>query len=233
MVVFKQKNIIATKSLQEDLAEARVELNLTLLSVEKKIGIGREYLEAIEAGEWQKLPGCVYAKNFLKRYAIFLGLDEKRILKKFIEETGKQIFWENKVEEIRFGIVPGQFLSWPRILKNMAMAAGALVVVVYLSVQVWFLLKPPSLKVLYPAENFVSQSGLAKILGQVESESTVGVNGREVAVDKAGFFTIDINLNKGLNVIKLEAKKKNGRTTIVYRTMMVEEKPALTSQLDN
>ncbi len=226
MVVFQQKNIIAVKSLEEDLIEARAELRLTLLSVEKKIGIGREYLEAMEHGEWQNLPGEVYAKNFLKRYAVFLGLDEQRILKKFEDEKGSQVFWEDKTKETRFGVVPGQFLSWPKILKNMVMAAGVLVVVFYLGAQVWTLLKPPSLKVLYPAENFVSQSGVAKILGRVESQSTVGVNGREVAVDKEGFFTIDINLNKGLNVIKLEAKKKNGRATVVYRTMIVEEKVA-------
>ena len=94
MVVFRQKKIITVKSLGEGLVEARESLNLTLSLVEKKIGVGQEYLEAMENGEWQILPGEVYAKSFLQRYALFLGLDKVIILKKFkkIDIRGKKIF---------------------------------------------------------------------------------------------------------------------------------------------
>lgn len=228
MVVFRQKNIIAVKSLEEELAEARVTLGLSLLSAEKKIGIGREYLEAIEKGEWQKLPGETYARNFLKRYAYFLGLEAKEILKKFNEEIRQQSFWPDKIIETRFGIRPIRFLSWPRILKNLSLGASVLVVMIYLAMQIWSLLKPPSLDVLYPQDGFVSNSDTVKFLGKVKDESQVTINGQEVTVDRAGFFTIDINLNKGLNIIKFEARRKNGRTAEVYRSLVVgEEKVAV------
>jgi len=226
MVIFQQRNIIAVKSLEEELTEARLALGLSLTSVERKIGIGREYLEAIEKSEWQKLPGEIYARNFLKRYASFLGIEAKGILKKFGEEIKQQTFWAEGIDQRRFGIRPVRFLSWPKILKNIALAAGVLVVIVYLGMQIWSLLKPPSLKILYPEDGMVISSGAVKVLGKVEDESWVAINGEEVAVDKAGFFTIDINLNKGLNIIKFEAKRKNRRATEIYRRLVVGEKVA-------
>lgn len=226
MVIFQQRKIIAVKSLEEELTEARLALGLSLTSVERKIGIGREYLEAIEKSEWQKLPGEIYARNFLKRYASFLGIEAKGILKKFGEEIKQQTFWAEGIDQRRFGIRPVRFLSWPKILKNIALVAGVLVVVAYLGMQIWSLLKPPSLKILYPEDGMVISSGAVKVLGKVEDESWVAINGEEVAVDKAGFFTIDINLNKGLNIIKFEAKRKNGRATEIYRRLVAEEKVA-------
>ncbi len=226
MVVFRQKKIIAVKSLGEDLVEAREALNLTLLSVEKKIGIGREYLEAIERGDWQLIPGEVYAMNFLKRYASFLGVDKKRAVDKFQDETGGHEFWP-KVNNYKFGIIPQRLLILPKIIKNSLVVLGAVVVFVYLGWQTWSLIKPPSLEILYPAENFITTSGMTKILGKVNNESWVGINGQEVTVDRDGFFTIDINLNKGLNVIKLEARRKHGKSAVVYRRIVAEEKVAV------
>ena len=46
MIRFKQKNIITVKSLGEDLERARKRVNLSVLAVEKKIGVARHYLEA-------------------------------------------------------------------------------------------------------------------------------------------------------------------------------------------
>src|SRR3989338_2004613 len=105
MVVFSQKKIITVKSLGEGLVEARESLNLTLSLVEKKIGVGQEYLEAMENGEWQILPGEVYAKSFLQRYALFLGLDKVIILKKFKEETRERIFGR-ATKTVNFALPP-------------------------------------------------------------------------------------------------------------------------------
>src|SRR3989338_4120799 len=222
MVVFSQKKIITVKSLGEGLVEARESLNLTLSLVEKKIGVGQEYLEAMENGEWQILPGEVYAKSFLQRYALFLGLDKVIILKKFKEETRGQNFWPGN-KNCKFGITPKNLRCLPSILRRLAVIFCAVAIVFYLGLQVWRLYRPPKLVVLFPDDNYITCAGEVKILGLAEEEVTIGVNGQEITADKSGFFTIDINLNKGLNVIELEAKKKHGQTTVVYRRILVEE----------
>jgi len=45
--------------------------------VYKVVNIPLKYLQALEAEEWNKLPGEVYIKNFLKTYCEFLGLNHR------------------------------------------------------------------------------------------------------------------------------------------------------------
>lgn len=55
--------------------EERERQGLTLRNIEEMTSIRLRYLEAIEAGENSILPGEVYAKGFVRNYAIALGLD--------------------------------------------------------------------------------------------------------------------------------------------------------------
>ena len=43
------------------------------------ININKKYLEALENDDWKKLPGEIYAKNFLKKYCNFLKLNPKSL----------------------------------------------------------------------------------------------------------------------------------------------------------
>lgn len=61
------------------LREAREKQNITLLQVEDATKINRRYLEALEADDFQELPGSVYAVGFLKNYARFLGFGPAEI----------------------------------------------------------------------------------------------------------------------------------------------------------
>ncbi len=65
--------------------EKREALGLTLSDVSEEIKIGVNFLQAIEKDDFDKLPKGVYAKLFLKKYAQFLELDVKEVLKKFYE----------------------------------------------------------------------------------------------------------------------------------------------------
>lgn len=61
------------------LKEARENQDISLLQVEEATKINRRYLEALEADEFQELPGSVYAVGFLKNYARFLGFSPDEI----------------------------------------------------------------------------------------------------------------------------------------------------------
>lgn len=58
----------------------REEKALSLRDVETAISIRYSCLEAIENGYLGKLISPVYAQGFIKKYALFLGLDSERIL---------------------------------------------------------------------------------------------------------------------------------------------------------
>ena len=225
MVKFNKKKIITTRIVGEDLVRARRTLNLSLKAVEMRTGLAAHYVQALENGEWESLPGKVYAKNWLKKYVNFLGLDWSELSKKFDQETAPLDIWNNPRQiNLRFGLRRRKVLAWHKIFKRFFLFLVVVGVIFYLSEQIYFLLKPPALEVLYPTENFVTYNRQIKILGKTEKDVQLTLNNRLLTVDRAGWFTVDIALKKGLNVIKLEAKKNHGRRNVVYWQIIVAEK---------
>jgi cytoskeletal protein RodZ len=62
------------------LREAREALKLDLAQVAEDTRIRQHFLEAIEAGRFEELPGSAYAPAFLRGYASCVGLDVGRVL---------------------------------------------------------------------------------------------------------------------------------------------------------
>ena len=71
---------IESPSPGEILKEKRKMQGLSLQECSKKLKIQKRYLEWLESDEYKRLPADIYTKNFLKRYAIFLNLDERPLL---------------------------------------------------------------------------------------------------------------------------------------------------------
>ncbi len=67
----------------ERLKEARQEKDISLESLQDITKIQKRYLEAIEAGNFEKLPGNFYARAFIKEYALVVGLDPEELLEEF------------------------------------------------------------------------------------------------------------------------------------------------------
>src|ERR1035438_3070574 len=63
-------------SVGETLRQQRLRRKVQLQEVSEELKISSRMLAAIEADEYDKLPGGVFAKNFVRQYAGVLGLDE-------------------------------------------------------------------------------------------------------------------------------------------------------------
>ena len=91
-----------TENVQEigvQFVERRKELKLSLKEVESATSIRSPYLEAIEAGNMDKLISPIYAQGFVRQYAAFLGLDGDRIV-----TENPEIFRRPLAQEFSFGI---------------------------------------------------------------------------------------------------------------------------------
>src|SRR3989344_3879414 len=73
------------------LKEEREKKFYTLDEVEKVTKIRKELLQALEAGQYQKLPPPTFVQGFIKNYGRFLGLNSEKLLAVFRRE-----FSENK-----------------------------------------------------------------------------------------------------------------------------------------
>lgn len=75
-------------SFGERMQRERHKRGITLDAVSQTTKIGTHILEALEKDEFDKLPGGIFNKGFVREYARFLGMDEKKVLKEFIEVAG-------------------------------------------------------------------------------------------------------------------------------------------------
>lgn len=72
--------------LGEVLRKERERRNLTVQDIEQGTSIRSLYIEHIENGNYDKLPGDVYTKGFIRSYAKFLNLNADELVKQFAIE---------------------------------------------------------------------------------------------------------------------------------------------------
>src|ERR1700694_5178892 len=74
------------------LAERRGDRGLTIEQVASATRIRAEHLRALESDEPERLPAAVYAKGYLRAYALYLGLDPEPlvdVLRSPVQQPGR------------------------------------------------------------------------------------------------------------------------------------------------
>ncbi len=71
------------------LRQERERQNLSISDIEEGTSIRALYIEAIENGEYDKLPGAIYTKGFIKNYAKFLEMDVEAVVKEFATDMAE------------------------------------------------------------------------------------------------------------------------------------------------
>jgi cytoskeleton protein RodZ len=70
-------------SFGENLQREREMRGVTLEEISSATKISVRFLQAIEAGEFAKLPGGIFTRSFIRAYAKYLGLDEEPVLAEY------------------------------------------------------------------------------------------------------------------------------------------------------
>jgi cytoskeletal protein RodZ len=95
-------NVEDLKGKATDLREIRLSMDLSLKDVFEKIRISETHLEALENGDYHRLPPAVYTKGFIKSYTNFLGTDSQPSLalyeKFLISQSRKANLHESEYE---------------------------------------------------------------------------------------------------------------------------------------
>jgi len=221
--MFKSNKIyLDSETVSEQLRSARQAKKLKLSLIAKKLNINEKYLEALEKGEYDKLPSGVYGKNFLREYALFLGLDYNQLAADF--ETEINILEPKRQKELfsKQVIKKRYFLAMPKILKNILIFLTVCVCFVYLGYRINKIVSPPILIVDSPAANLTTDQNSLRIAGHTEAEANLIINGQTVLTDKNGDFSQIISLKNGINIITITANKQHSRSQTVIRQVLVK-----------
>jgi cytoskeletal protein RodZ len=105
-----------------ELASRRKRSAISLEQISQATKIGIRSLEAIEAGEFQKLPGGVYSTSYIRQYARAIDFDESLILEHYYSVMG--IKPEASAETLdRASQAVGSFVS--RFLRHTSSAVSS------------------------------------------------------------------------------------------------------------
>jgi len=221
---FFVRNLKQEETLGEKIRALRKHKNITLSDVVRLTKIQKKYLEAFETGRYDQLPEPVYAKNFLRKYISAIGGDPNYFVARFEEEV-------KKCDLIAPHRLPAQrtrasaFFAvhrWWKILIGLFFIG---VIVFYLGWQVASLLAPPEITVFEPQDGIEVTKATIVVKGSVDREAEIFVDNNSVVPDVAGNFSSEITLERGLNIITVEAKTRHSKKAAVYRKVVLLSEP--------
>lgn len=220
MVRFISKPIITSQTIGERFVKTRQGSGWTLSHIARQIGVKENYLAAIEAGQYNELPGDIYVLEFVKAYARFLRLEEREVVREYLTERAVQCAVAAKQKpkfKINFN------LDWLRkhnlVLGKSVLGLAAMLLAVYGISLSRAAFLPPSLEVFSPAVYYEATGSLVVLSGQTEPGSSIFVNNEAIFTDERGSFNETINVPAGMNLFKITAKNKKGQEMTVYRTV--------------
>jgi cytoskeletal protein RodZ len=90
----------------ETLRRERMKRNLDLEEISRELKISTRFLQAIENDQYEKLPGGVFAKSFVRQYARLLSLNEEDLAVQVQEILGPVVEVPQLAESKPSGVAP-------------------------------------------------------------------------------------------------------------------------------
>jgi cytoskeletal protein RodZ len=224
---FKRTELGIYTTVSEQLKRAREEKNLTLTACASRLAIQEKYLAALETSQYHLLPGEMYTKAWIKKYANFLGVNTRDLMISYDKENSIRAKLEQKNGIQQKRLLP----RFAHLITGRRLSIGfvILLVLAYAGFVIHESISPPVVTFATPLKDFRTQDNSTILKGQTEPGTTVTINKQPVVLDSSNAFTQEIALTEGLNSITIEAKKKHSRSFIKELSIVKTALPAITS----
>ena len=186
----------------------------SLEKIARDLHVKKEYLEALEAGDWQNLPEPPFVKGFIKSYAAYLGLDPSHMTALYRREYDEKKYPSKAV--IRR---PKKIVFTYNKLLTITIFAVVFTFVGYLTVQYLSLLSAPKLEIYAPQDDSTTSIPYVVISGQTQKDAQVAIEGMFVPIDEVGNFSYQLELKDGQNIIEIIASKRLSPKSKATRTI--------------
>jgi cytoskeletal protein RodZ len=199
----RSQRIQSLKSIGHYLKTARRGRGFSIDDVARGLHIAFKYIEAIEIDNFKAIPSEIIESS-IRKYARYVHLDEQQMWQLYlIQKRGEQKRY--------FGLNFQYLQMWPRLVRRGILAGIAVLVVIFLFIKVEQIFIAPPLTITEPRDGDIIYTPQTVVKGISEPESEIVINNKAVLVDTAGQFETVIDLQKGLNLIKITAKKRYSR----------------------
>ncbi|MEK7629920.1 MAG: helix-turn-helix domain-containing protein [Patescibacteria group bacterium] len=211
------------KSFSSHLLDA---LRLKGLSTEKLgalTGISDRFIELLLEEKFEKLPAAPYIHGYIVKIAEALNLKGEDLWHEFLKDNDAVRRSGSKDK-----LPPNRFANSKFGKKNFLVIASA-IVVIFIAFQIPKIFGNPSVDFINLADNLTVQSANFTVIGKVQPNDQLTLNGESVYPDSNGNFQKNIHLDSGLNVLTFKVKKFLGKESTVVKQIFYEA-PKLENQ---
>lgn len=186
------------------LRNARLDKELELLEISKKLKIPVKYLKAIESEDHKSFPQEPYLSLMVKDYANYLQLNGPETLSIFRRDyEQKKNITNNQSQKISFT---------PQLTFKILITLSVLIFSFYLVSEYLKFNRPPPLDVDWPNISTLQDDTL-EVSGKTDPESTVRINNDLVIVNSDGSFSKRVYVNQSRqSTITVEATSPAGKS---------------------
>ncbi len=227
MTGWQHKKIQSIESFGEKLKRNREDRGLSLPRLARKLNINSKYLQALENDDYKKLPPDIYTINFIRQYSKFLGVSPASAVSTFEKQKNltEKVLINNNLMVNTKPSTWSRFWSFvlkPKVIRNTLIFLIFGGICVYLGLSINNIFTSPELVITNPTTTqVVTDQRTINIAGVTEKEAELNINNLQVILSPTGKFSLDIDLQDGLNIIKISAKKKHSQTNTIYRQVIV------------
>jgi transcriptional regulator with XRE-family HTH domain len=206
------------------LQENREHQELTVEEIAQELNIQQKYIEALEREDLKVLPSAMYVHCFLKLYGKRLALDVQDLIQRYDTAAGQGQGAEHFAATRQHSGLDYflRFASVPRLVRFGVLILAMSAFLVYIGFGLSGIIIAPPLNVWEPSNNIAIDKNFVEVVGQSDPEMVVSVNDRTILSTDDGTFRTIVNLQKGVNIIKIIAKNRHGKETIEYRRLLYE-----------
>ena len=202
----------------------REAMGVTMEQAAEDTRIRTKFLQAIESGDYQSLPGTVYTKGFLRNYAEYLNLDPEEMLALY---TGERV----GTDPVRTfapmkPLVKRSFIFTPTVLVPVVVLAGILLFIGYVYYQFTNFAVAPHVDIIDPPGDAVSQVAEYTVKGRTNPEGRITVRVQpgadtfnDLKPERDGTFSVKVPLKPGPNHVEIQVLDPAGKLAQASRTI--------------
>jgi cytoskeletal protein RodZ len=205
------------KTIGSILKTIRVSKGLSLDRIEHATKIKKIFIDAIERGNWTKLPEFPVTSGFVKNYADYLEYDKNgalALLRRDYPPTKLSVNPKPDVEK--------KFSINPKLTFFIGVAVVIIATVTYLGIQYSKYIGSPKLTITEPVNGQVVTERKLTVMGSTEPDSTITVNNQPVLTDSEGKFAVQLTIVPETKEIVVISKSRAGKETTVRRNIKPE-----------
>jgi cytoskeletal protein RodZ len=200
------------------LRDKRIERKISIEDAATALKIKSQFLDAIEKGDYKKLPSPAYAQGFVRNYADYLGLPKVQTAALF-----KRDFDEKKATKV---LPDGISRTKEFKTRRINLRTAVILILIFLSFLSFLLYQTrssfiaPYLVINSPKDG-TEVPKVISVTGMTDNTATVTINNEPVFVTSNGSFVKKLTFFPGKSTIVIKAKNRSGKETTKIESVIV------------